>query len=260
MPSEQKTNSTIPVAPKLHLRCHSEPFGCTHDGCNNVFGSKNDWTRHGNSRHHQLECWKCDIRSHTPTPRADTANTCGRCFFRKADFVKHLKVFHGNTEANPLDNASTTGGHIQTTITTTRVRDVVQILVDCHIPKYHGGAFWCGFCEKVVKLHGKAGIEDWDKRFDHIAWHFEKDNLRVKDGWMRLEEPSPDYDQRATGVLGTKYGEESSKGEGGEDVELINSLLKRRHTEPMTLSSFSIQSESTLETGKSEGTRWYDVS
>ena len=241
MSSEQRTNSTIPIAPKSHLRCHSEPFGCTHDGCNRVFGPENDRERHKNSQHHQLECWKCDIRSHTPTPRADTANTCGRCFFRKADFVKHLKVAYGNTDewlANPLDHASTTGGHIQIPITTTRMRDVVQILVDCHIiPKYHEGTFWCGFCRKVVKLHGKAGTEDWDKRFYHIAWHFEKDNLRVKDSWMRLEEPSPNYDQKT-----------------------IDSLLRRTYSEPKTLSSFFIQAESTLETGKLEGTRWYDVS
>ena len=71
-------------------------------------------------------------------------------FFRKADFVKHLKVVHGNTDGwlvNP-DQASTTGDHVQATSTMTGTRSVVQILVDCHIPKYHGGAFWCGFCKK----------------------------------------------------------------------------------------------------------------
>lgn len=266
MPSVQKANSTIPIAPTLHstlnskhLKRHSKPFGCTHDACNKVFGAKNDWKRHENSQHHQLECWKCDIRCHITTFGTDAASICGKCFFRKADFVKHLKVVHGNTDGwlvNP-DQASTTGDHVQATSTMTGTRSVVQILVDCHIPKYHGGAFWCGFCKKVIKLHGKVGIEGWDKRFDHIAWHFEKDNLRVKDAWMRLEEPSPDDDQKATGVLGTKHGEESTDDE--EDVELLDSPPKRRQTEPKTLSSFSRQSEN-AETDKVEGARWYCVS
>ena len=246
-----ESNTTAPTT----LHAHSMPFGCTHDGCNEVFGAKNDWKRHENSQHHQLECWKCTIRSPTTAPGTDTASICGKCFFRKADFVKHLKVVHGNTDGwlvNPLDQASTIGDHVQTTITKTGMRSVVQIQVDCHIPKYHGGAFWCGFCRKVVKLHGKVGIEGWDKRFDHIAWHFEKDNLRVKDAWMRLEEPSPDDDQKATGALGTKHGEESSDDE--EDMELLDSPPKRRQTESK---SFTKQSENPLE--KEKG-RWYCVS
>jgi len=229
----QKANSSIPVVASAsiqpsnskHLKRHSKPFGCTHDGCNKVFGAKNDWKRHENSQHHQLECWKCDIRSLNTAPGADTPDICGRCFYRKADFVKHLKVTHGNADGWACNTSDQTSSS-EPTITHTGTREWSQITLDCHIPKYHGGAFWCGFCRKVVKLNGKVGIEGWDKRFDHIAWHFEKENLRVKDGWMRLEEPSADDDEKAAGASGTKDREESS--DGDEDVE----PLKRRQTEP----------------------------
>ncbi|KAF8426206.1 hypothetical protein EV426DRAFT_592896, partial [Tirmania nivea] len=91
-------------------------------------------------------------------------------------------MVHGNADGwvvNPADQTlAAIGEQIQTTITVTGERALAQIASDCHIPKYHGGAFWCGFCHKVIKLNGKVGIAGWDKRFDHIAWHFEKDNLR----------------------------------------------------------------------------------
>jgi len=232
----QKANSAVPVAitgappNSKHLKRHSKPFGCTHDGCNKVFGAKNDWKRHENSQHHQLECWKCDIRCLTTPPgaAADTPDICGKCFFRKADFVKHLKMVHGNADGwvvGPADQALATnsGEQIPAPITLTGDRELAQITGDCHIPKYHGGAFWCGFCHKVIKLNGKVGIAGWDKRFDHIAWHFEKDNLRVKDTWMRLGEPSED-DGKAAGAK--NVGESSDKEDGGD------SPPKRRQAEP----------------------------
>ncbi|KAF8446961.1 hypothetical protein BDZ91DRAFT_132184 [Kalaharituber pfeilii] len=241
-----------------HLKRHSKPFGCTHDGCNKVFGAKNDWKRHENSQHHQLECWKCDIRKYdvqsSPSALgADAADICGKCFFRKADFVKHLKVVHGNTDGWVVEQttpagAGTTAAETSQPVATTLTgaRDVAQILFDCHIPKYHGGAFWCGFCHKVVKLHGKVGIEGWDKRFDHIAWHFEKDNLRVKDSWMRLEEPDPEGKGLggSEGVCARDPGEESSGDEESTGyVDYIDSSPKRRQTEPGALSSFAIEQQ-----------------
>jgi len=161
----QKAHSAVPVAimgappNSKHLKRHSKPFGCTHDGCNKIFGPKSDWKRHENSQHHQLECWKCDIRCLTTPPEAaaDTPYICGKCFFRKADFVKHLKMVHGNADGwvvGPADQALATNGGEQ-------------------IPT-------------PITLTG----------FDYIAWHFEKDNLRVKDTWMRLEEPFDD-DEKA---------------------------------------------------------------
>jgi len=253
MPSMQKANSTTPVtvtgglSNSKHLKRHSKPFGCTHDGCNKVFGAKNDWKRHENSQHHQLECWKCDIRCLTATlgTAMDTSDICGKCFFRKADFVKHLKTVHGNADGWVVSSADqlampTTGEQIQASIRVTGERVIAQIVGDCHIPKYHGGAFWCGFCRRVQKLNGKVGIAGWDKRFDHIAWHFEKDNLRVKDAWMRLEEPSPEEDGKAPGVPSSKDVEESSDEEDG-DVDFNDSPPKRRQTEPTPLPSYARQ-------------------
>lgn len=170
------------------MKRHSKPFGCTHDGCKKVFGAKNDWKRHENSQHHQLECWKCDI----PTSVDPTA-PCGKCVFRKADFVKHLRDVHNNTDGWLSEDGTTI---TSASSSTTGGRDVTQIISDCHIPKYHGGAFWCGFCKKVVKLNGKVGIEGWDKRFDHIAFHFEKEKKQVKDDWMKLE---PSLDDKMPG-------------------------------------------------------------
>lgn len=235
----------LPCQLRKHLKRHSKPFGCTHDGCNKVFGAKNDWKRHENSQHHQLECWKCDIRCLTaaPGPAMDTPDICGKCFFRKADFIKHLKTVHGNTDGwivSSADQLAAANEQIQATITLTGERELAQIAGDCHIPKYHGGAFWCGFCRKVIKLNGKVGIAGWDKRFDHIAWHFEKDNLRVKDAWMRLEEPSPEGDGKAPGVSSAKDVEESSDEEDG-DADFNDSSPKRRQTEPTRLPSYGRQ-------------------
>ena len=178
----QKANSTIPIARttinaplnRKHMNRHLKPFGCTQDGCNKVFGSKSDWKIHENTKHHQLECWKCNI---TKASGTDAGSICGKRFFRKWDFINHLKALHRNI-----------GDHVQ-----------YQIVVDCHIPKYHEGAFWsgfrpfwCGFCKKAVKLHPEVDTA-WNLRFDHIARHFEEDNLRVKDAWI----PFPDDDQNA---------------------------------------------------------------
>ena len=51
----------------------------------------------------------------------------------------------------------------------------------------------------------------------------------------RLEEPSPDDDQKPTRVLSTKHGEESSDDE--VDVELLDSPPKRRQLEKTQLES-----------------------
>ncbi|RPB24704.1 hypothetical protein L211DRAFT_848539 [Terfezia boudieri ATCC MYA-4762] len=100
-----------------------------------------------------------------------------------ADFIKHLKTVHGNISS--ADQLAAANEQIQATITLTGERELAQIAGDCHIPKYHGGAFWCGFCRKVIKLNGK----------------------------MRLEEPSPG---KAPGVSSAKDVEESSDEEDGD--------------------------------------------
>ena len=195
------------------MKRHSKPFGCTHDNCSKVFGAKNDWKRHENSQHHQLECWKCDITVPNAVGNenaSDQPSICGKCCFRKADFVKHMKDVHGNRDGwvvdpNSITTTSTTSqASLDTTLSSppppvlptqapATGRDAQQILRDCHIPKFHGGAFWCGFCMRVIKLDGRVGIEGWDKRFDHIADHFEKEGLRVKDRWLRLENPTEQH-------------------------------------------------------------------
>lgn len=235
----QKTNSTVPVSSGVsipfnskHLKRHSKPFGCTHDGCNKVFGAKNDWKRHENSQHHQLECWKCDIRCCAGSSGSENPGICGKFFYRKADFIKHLKTVHGNVDGwanTPTDQISSDPTSM--TLSRTGPRDVAQIAADCHIPKFHGGAFWCGFCVKVIKLNGKVGIEGWDKRFDHIAWHFEKDGLRVKDSWMRLEESPPEDDGKGA-EASTAKDVEGSSDEEDEDVDFNDSSPKRRPTGP----------------------------
>lgn len=126
------------------MKRHVKPYGCTFPQCAKRFGSKNDWKRHENSQHYQLESWKCNEES-----RDKIGEVCNRPYSRREQFKAHLIKDHGITDAAHVD----------------------QKLETCLDGRNFEVRFWCGFCQKVVKVK-ETGLKAWLGRFDHIDKHF----------------------------------------------------------------------------------------
>ena len=162
-----------------HIKRHTRPYGCTFTSCPRRFGSKNDWKRHENTMHYQIEAWKCaelkisdDSNLTTTGDKATTttAKQCGRLCYRRELFMAHLH------EAHHL-----AGPHNEQYVKEQCKKRRVGRNGQC--------GFWCGFCQTVVRLE-KMGIEAWDERFNHIDDEHFKKNARVED-WVPLEGDVP---------------------------------------------------------------------
>ena len=153
---------------KKHEKRHSRPWGCTNEGCNKSFGSKNDWKRHENSQHYQLETWRCHEESST-----SRIKQCAKIFFRRDPFQAHLKKDHRITDEN-------------------RIRDECR---SRRIGRNWQSGFWCGFCKSIIKLQ-KKGLEAWDERFNHIDNEHFKHGERIDD-WYPLDKDVPKGELRA---------------------------------------------------------------
>lgn len=140
-----------------------KPYTCTYPGCAKRFGSKNDWKRHENSQHFQLECWKCNEND-----KDSPDEICGRVSNRRETFTAHLENDHG------LDQTAIEGK-----------------LRACRVGRNSETRFWCGFCETDIEF---ACAE----RFNHIDEHFSGKNGRPKvdmSMWKTAEdEPSEPID------------------------------------------------------------------
>lgn len=125
------------------MKRHEKPYGCTYQGCKKRFGSKNDWARHENSQHYQLELWKCNEKS-----TLDTTDACGTSFNRREQLRTHLSKDHGIEDAHTIDLK----------------------LEKCLDGRNYEIRFWCGFCQDMVKSEGK-GLKASQGRFNHIDAH-----------------------------------------------------------------------------------------
>lgn len=135
---------TKPIYRK-HEKRHQKPYGCTFTHCTKKFGSKNDWKRHENSQHFQLEVWKCNEK----TSAAGLEKECGKACFRREQFRTHLERDHKITSPDMAN----------------------QKLKECLVGNDLESKFWCGFCNKVVEAKEK-GLKSWTSRFNHIDDHF----------------------------------------------------------------------------------------
>ncbi|KAL8781312.1 MAG: hypothetical protein Q9213_006061 [Squamulea squamosa] len=143
---------------KKHQKRHTRPYGCTFPGCSKKLGSKNDWKRHENTQHYQIETWRCHEYS-----KSSAIGQCANVFYRREQFQGHLRDKH-------------------------EIHDDKYIQEQCkrhRIGRNGQGKFWCGFCQKIVELKTK-GLEAWEERFGHI------DNLHYKNGqtiydWVPLD-------------------------------------------------------------------------
>lgn len=123
------------------MKRHQRPYGCTALTCNKTFGSKDDWKRHENSQHLQLETWCCQ----EPLP---DGVACSKNFFRRQSVKDHLVKDH-------LIQSSALDSNIES----------------CRIGRSAQGRFWCGFCTRLIDLKNR-GLDAWTERFDHIDNHF----------------------------------------------------------------------------------------
>ena len=184
----------LTICGRKHEKRHHRPYGCTYATCTKAFGSKNDWKRHENSQHHQLETWRC----HQPSAQSKI-NQCAEVFYRRDPFQAHLRKDHGVTDEDYIRGECK------------RVR----------IGRNGQSGFWCGFCKKIVKLE-KRGLEAWDERFNHIDnIHFKK-GQRIED-WYPLDKDIPkgllkngnvlDSGGRSTNMDDDSEDEDSDEGE-----------------------------------------------
>ncbi|KAI9657201.1 MAG: hypothetical protein M1829_006947 [Trizodia sp. TS-e1964] len=143
---------------KKHQWRHTRPFGCTFPNCNKMFGSKNDWKRHENSQHFQLESWRC----HQLNPME---RECAQLFYRREKFQQHLRQDHG----------------IEVDET---IREEVALR---RIGRNGQNQFWCGFCRRICPLKNR-NLEAWDERFTHIANHFKTKKIEE---WVPVDADRP---------------------------------------------------------------------
>lgn len=107
------------------------------------FGSKNDWKRHENSQHFQLEVWKCHEKI------AESGDqSCGKVFPRREQFKHHLQTTHEITDGDRIDNQ----------------------LSSCRVGRHCENRFWCGFCTEIIEI-ARKGVHAWTERFNHIDDH-----------------------------------------------------------------------------------------
>jgi hypothetical protein len=142
---------------KKHMKRHAKPYGCTYPKCHKRFGAKSDWKRHENSQHFQLEAFRCGKKT-------ASGQVCGEHFFRIDPFKKHLESQH-NMEVREEREAEAKRRRIG---------------------KNCQQQFWCGFHGDIIELKEKRNAA-WDERFDHIAYHFEKDKYGIEK-WVCAEE------------------------------------------------------------------------
>lgn len=128
------------------MKRHMKPYACTHTDCAKRFGSKNDWKRHENSQHIQLEFWRCAERI---KDGPDRTYACGKICHRKETFKNHLEKDHDITDPKISEKRCT----------------------DCRNGRNFESRYWCGFCQRTIEFQKNGGLA-WSERFDHIDAHF----------------------------------------------------------------------------------------
>ncbi|KAL9597327.1 MAG: hypothetical protein Q9179_004302 [Wetmoreana sp. 5 TL-2023] len=167
---------------RKHKKRHTRPYGCTFPSCHKRLGSKNDWKRHENTQHYQIETWRCPEFS-----KESKIGQCASLFYRREQFQGHLREKH----------------HIQ---------DEQEIRDQCQrnrIGRNGQNRFWCGFCKQLIELKTK-GLDAWEERFSHI------DNLHYKQGqtiyeWVHMDKDVPEE------ILGRDEHTESGSRETDDD-------------------------------------------
>ncbi|KAJ9156336.1 C2H2 and C2HC zinc finger [Pleurostoma richardsiae] len=205
---------------KKHMKRHEKPYGCTFPPCSKRFGSKNDWKRHENSQHFQLEMWKCN------EPGTNGASSlCGKACHRRETFKYHLMKDHNITAPEAID----------------------ERLKSCSIGRHSDDKFWCGFCEKVVTIYAERGLKALTGRFDHIDAHF-SGRLGPKMDISQWKSPDPDlpdlsFDSPSGSEDGSSQGSPPELSKGSSEPTASSAFVKRKREEHDTASRPSKRSK-----------------
>lgn len=224
---------------RKHNKRHTRPYGCTFTSCTKAFGSKNDWKRHENTQHYQIETWRCHEESPT-----SLIKLCARVFHRREQFQAHLKDHH-LIESDEYIRAQARQHRIGRNGQT---------------------GFWCGFCQRIISLQ-KRGLEAWDERFNHI------DDLHFKKGqgihqWYPLDKDVPKGFMRTEDVPESEG--PSSGPDGVDSTEGSSDDAEQGLSPPCTEGAYSAHSSPpTMQAGSSadcfsnelkQSRMWYCVS
>ena len=177
---------------RKHRKRHTRPYGCTYTACLKRFGSKNDWKRHENTRHYQVEAWRCQ------EPKSSSKiNQCAKVFYRREQYHAHLKDQHEVKDEGEIRQRSQRN----------------------RVGRNGQNGFWCGFCRKIVTLNSR-GLEAWDERFHHIdRQHFNKE--QTIDQWYPLDKDLPIGEMLPSDGVNTDLSpgldEDDSEGEESSD-------------------------------------------
>ncbi|KAI4193256.1 MAG: hypothetical protein LQ346_003978 [Caloplaca aetnensis] len=198
---------------KKHKKRHTRPYGCTFPGCSKKLGSKNDWKRHENTQHYQIETWRCHERSKT-----NAMGQCARIFYRREQFQSHLREKHGIEKDEDI-------------------RDRCRRY---RIGRNGQTAFWCGFCKRIVELKTE-GLDAWEERFSHIDDSHYKKGQTIYD-WVPLDSDIPKGLIERGSVAGSepadddddRGGNERSSDDEGDDS---SSTSKRPSPQPAKMKS-----------------------
>lgn len=200
---------------KKHMKRHTRPYGCTFPKCKKSFGSKNDWKRHENSQHFQLETWRCGL------PGLGQP-CCAELFYRREMFEEHLRKEHHMDEVEDMEH---------------------QVRVQ-KIGRNGQGQFWCGFCRKIVLLKKKRN-EAWDERFNHIDEHFKL--KKSIEEWLCLEAKKTKGE-----VLKEMNRNNFDEDEGEMDEGLCDNSPLDSHSSSMSQQSPQEEEVSTTNTSKEQ--------
>lgn len=218
VPNLPQPLTTDTVCIRKHQKRHEKPYACTFAKCDRRFGSKNDWKRHENSQHVQLEIWRCTEMTSITTTTTTTTPTdqqqrqqrpqkqeCGKVCHRLESLKAHLEKAHAIHDPAVLDRK----------------------LADCRMGRNFESRFWCGFCQKTIEPTNSNGPAH-SERFDHIDDHFSGKGglikVDIKD-WKHIEpdpvdaspENSPAKERRASlGDAGKLAGRKRAYHEVGE--------------------------------------------
>ncbi|KAF8455756.1 hypothetical protein BGX38DRAFT_1140381 [Terfezia claveryi] len=155
---------------------HLRPFKCTFSfaGCDQIFGSKNEWKRHVTSQHMYLSYWECNL------------SLCKdrQAFFNRKDlFGQHLKRMH----VPHSKKVESFWPEMQRKITHEQNRVEMERWVREEVPSIQDSCFKilretplesnceiCGF-----KF---SGPKSWDLKMEHVGKHYENGDQPLPDG------------------------------------------------------------------------------
>jgi Homeobox KN domain len=143
-------------------------YHCTFASCSSDFARKGDWKRHEQSSHMPQEEWICLLTP--PIISADSGSLlCGFCGTEQVS-EEHLEGVHRYSDCATKDEVERTfarkdklGQHLVQVHSVERT--TANVATNWRRQVNRDRVYVCGFCGE--------SCEDWNKRVDHIAGHFE---------------------------------------------------------------------------------------